>query len=330
MAGDHEEHQNLELAFADWLGLESALAFTSGYAANVGALSCLAQPTDLIISDQFNHASLIDGMRLSRARTKVVDHGNMAQIDVALRERAERRAWVVVESYYSMDADGPDLMYLRGLCDAHEASLYVDEAHALGVMGPDGRGRCAAAGVVADVLVGTLGKAFGSQGAFVAGQSVLRDWLWNNARSFIYSTGLAPSSASAAIRSLCHVQKHPELAVRLAALAERLRTGLVQVGARTQPRSAWGLELADTQPLVLGFGHIVPVVLGEAARAIAFSRHLREHGLHVQAIRPPTVPEGLSRLRMTVSALHQEGDIDRLVDGFASALRADLTRGTST
>lgn len=323
IAGERDEHRRLERAFATWLGVEDVLAFSSGYAANVGAVSALAGAGDLIVSDALNHASLIDGARLSRARVAVVPHGDAGAVARALAQRSEARAWVLVESYYSMDADGPDLPALRALCDAHGAALYVDEAHALGVLGPAGRGRCAEAGVTPDVLVGTLGKAFGSQGAFVAGRGVLREWLWNRARSFVFSTGLAPVSAAAGVRALQEVIEHPELAARVRDLAARLRSGLLAAatadGAVVAPASAAQVE----PPRVLGFGHVVPVVLGAPARALRWAAQMREHGVDVHAIRPPTVPAGASRIRMTVTAEHRAEDIDRAVHAFTSAARAE-------
>ncbi len=332
IAGERDEHRRLERAFATWLGVEDVLAFSSGYAANVGAVSALAGAGDLIVSDALNHASLIDGARLSRARVAVVPHGDAGAVARALAERTEARAWVLVESYYSMDADGPDLAALRALCDTHGAALYVDEAHALGVLGPAGRGRCAEAGVTPDVLVGTLGKAFGSQGAFVAGRSVLRDWLWNRARSFVFSTGLAPVSAAAGVRALQEVIEHPELAARVRDLAARLRSGLLAAatatataivadGAVVAPASAARVE----PPLLLGFGHVVPVVLGAPARALRWAAQMREHGVDVHAIRPPTVPAGASRIRMTVTAEHRAEDIDRAIEAFASAARSEAS-----
>lgn len=314
IAGERDEHRRLERALAAWLGTEDALAFSSGYAANVGTLSALAGPDDLVVSDALNHASLIDGARLSRARVAIVPHGDTAAVARALEQRSEARAWVVVESYYSMDADGPDLPALREVCDVHGAALLVDEAHALGVLGPGGRGRCAEAGVVPDILVGTLGKAFGAQGAFVAGRGVLRDWLWNRARSFVFSTGLAPSSAAAAMRSLGAILEHPELQRHVADSAARLREGLIGAGAVTEPSST-------DAPHLLGFGHVVPVVLGAPERALAWAERLRRRGIHVQAIRPPTVPAGTARLRLTVTAQHGHEDIARVVDAFGWALR---------
>lgn len=323
ITGEREEHRRLERAFATWLEADDALAFTSGYAANVGTLSALAAPGDLVVSDALNHASLIDGARLSRARVAVVSHGDAGAIARALDDRAEARAWVVVESYYSMDADGPDLAAVRAICDARGAGLYVDEAHALGVLGPRGRGRCAEAGIVPDVLIGTLGKAFGGQGAFAVGRAVLRDWLWNRARSFVFSTGLAPVSAAAAVRALQDVIEHPELAARVTELSARLRAGLVAAGALEAPHGS--IEVADDDPrmFVLGFGHVVPVLVGSPARAVRLAGRLRDRGVHAQAIRPPTVPAGRARLRLTVTAKHGPDDIDRAVEAFASTVRAE-------
>jgi 8-amino-7-oxononanoate synthase len=325
LAGEREEHRRFERAVATWLGAEDALLFSSGYAANVGALAALAAPGDLIVSDALNHASLIDGARLARARVAVVPHGDVEAITRALSDRTEARAWVVVESYYSMDADGPDLAALRALCDAQGAGLYVDEAHALGVLGPRGRGRCAEAGVAPDVLVGTLGKAFGGQGAFLAGRTVLRDWLWNRARSFVFSTGVAPVSAAAALRSLQEILERPSLGAHVVAMSARLRAGLTRAGAR--PLDAAPPPLPDGAApalALLGFGHIVPVVVGSAPHALELATRLRSRGVAAHAVRPPTVPTGTARLRLTVTAQHRPDDIDRAVEAFAAAIATPL------
>lgn len=321
IAGERDEHRKAERAFASYLGVEDVLLFTSGYAANVGVLSALAGPADLVVSDALNHASLIDGARLSRAKVAVTPHLDLDAVDHALATRPSgQRAWVVLESYYSMDADSPDLARARAVCDAHGAALVVDEAHALGVLGPDGRGLCAEANVQPDVLVGTLGKAFGAQGAFVAGSRVLREWLWNRARSFVFSTGLAPSSAAAATRSLGHVLEHPEDRARVLDHASWLRAELLRAGAR--PAGA-GLDPASGTPLVAGFGHIVPLVVGTPARALAMAEAVRAHGVVVQAIRPPTVPTGTARIRLTITAKHARSDVERAAAAIASAI-ADL------
>lgn len=323
IAGERDEHRRLERALAGWLRTEDALVFTSGYAANIGTLAALAGPGDLIVSDALNHASIIDGARLSRARVARVPHNDAGAVALALAERSEARAWVAVETYYSMDADGPDLAVLRRVCDEHGAGLVVDEAHALGVLGPSGRGRCAEAGIAPDVLIGTLGKAFGGQGAFVAGRAVLRDWLWNRARSFVFSTGLAPVSAAAAGRALQDVLERPELAAHVRAMADRLRSGLTRAGALPFLGGPPACSQADAARL-LGFGHIVPLVVGTPARAVRLSERLRSRGIAAPAIRPPTVSVGTARIRFTVTALHEEADIDRAIEAYASAMATPL------
>ena len=309
ISGERSEHRQLERALAKWLGVEDALLFTSGYAANVGTLSALAGPSDLLVSDALNHASIIDGARLSKAHVVVTPHLDLAAIDEALASRREKRAWVVVESYYSMDADGPDLARLRAVCDTHHAALVVDEAHALGVLGPGGRGRSAEAGVIPDVLVGTLGKSFGSQGAFVAGRSILRDWLWNRARSFVFSTGLAPCAAAAGARALEILVHSPDLAAYVQRLAERLRTGLRDAGVTNEGSTR-----------LIGFGHILPIVIGAPGDAVRVADFAKARGIHLTAIRPPTVPEGTARVRITVTARHTAEDIDRALNVLCDAL----------
>jgi 8-amino-7-oxononanoate synthase len=297
LGGDRPVHAALEEAAAALVGLPAALAFSSGYAANVGVLSSLAGAGDLIVSDALNHASIIDGARLSRAQVAVVPHGDVDATAAALRRRRPgARAFVVTESYFSMDADSPDLLALRSLCDAEGAALVVDEAHALGVLGPEGQGLCAAAGVVPDVLVGTFGKAFGAAGAFVAGSETLVAWLWNRARSFVFSTGMSPLLATAALDGIRCSLAEPQRRERVAAGARQLRHGLTSAG----------LEL-------LGYGHIVPWVLGDARRALWWAEELQARGVRVLAVRPPSVPAGTARLRLTVTASHESADIERLV-----------------
>ncbi len=303
VSGERPEHQDLERTIADYVGLPSALVFTSGYAANLGLMASLAGPDDLIVSDAFNHASLIDGMRLSRAHVVVVPHLDAGAVERALAGPRPGRAFVVTESYFSMDADGPDLARLRALCDAHGAALVVDEAHALGVLGPEGRGLCAAASVVPDALTGTFGKAFGAGGAFVAGCPALITWLWNRARSFVFSTGLSPAVAAAAHAGVTASQDEPGRRERVAANVASFRAGLVGLGI---------------QPL--GFGHIVPWVIGEPTSAMRVAAVLRAQGIDIRAIRPPSVPEGTSRLRFTMTAALDRRDIDRVVAAIAQGL----------
>jgi len=303
VSGDRPIHAKLEEAAAALVGQAAALVFTSGYAANVGLLSALAGPGDLVVSDALNHASIIDGARLSRARVAVVPHLDLGAVEATLRARTERHAFVVTESYFSMDADSPDLAALRNLCDAHDAALLVDEAHALGVLGPDGAGLCAEAGVSADVLVGTFGKAFGAGGAFVSGCPALITWLWNRARSFVFSTGLSPVVAAAALRGLDRARSEPARRLRVRAAAAALRDGLGRLGI--QP---WGS------------GHIVPWVLGPTARALHVATALTHRALQVRAIRPPSVPDGAARIRLTVTAAHAAADIERALGDIAAVV----------
>ncbi len=296
VSGERQEHGELERALTTWLGHEEAIVFSSGYAANVGTVSALAREGDLILSDAFNHASLIDGARLARARTEVYPHVDLEAVEGALRRRKEPRAWVVTESYFSMDADSPDLRALRGLCDAFGAALVVDEAHALGALGPDGTGLCRAAGVTPDVLLGTLGKSFGAAGGFATGCAALTGWLWNRARSFVYSTGISPMVARAASEGLAASRATPALRQRLDENVSAFRRGL-----------------AGGKLRLLGYGHVVPWVIGDAGVAVAVSRELEARGLRVPAIRPPTVPVGAARLRFSLSAAHTGEEIARAV-----------------
>lgn len=312
LGGERVEHAALEVRLARFVGAESALLFTSGYAANVGAVSALAGPEDLVVSDTLNHASLIDGTRLSKAQVVVAPHLDVAAVEAALAAGRTRRAFVVVESYYSMDADGPDLAALRAACDRHGAVLMVDEAHALGILGPEGRGRLVEAGVHADVTVGTLGKSLGAQGAFVAGSPDLRRWLWNRARSFVFSTGVAPASAAAASRALDALDATPTLRLDVLARAEELRRGLEEIARRH----------GDAALAPVGFGHVVPVVLGDTPRTLRMAERLRAHGIEVHAVRPPTVPTGGARLRFTVTARHTPADVARALEAFADAVSA--------
>ncbi|MEZ4310715.1 MAG: 8-amino-7-oxononanoate synthase [Polyangiaceae bacterium] len=314
VTGEHPQHAEAERALAAWLRTETSLLFSSGYAANVGAISALARPGDLVVSDALNHASIIDGCRLSGARVVVVPHRDLAAVERALHAHASTpgaatatRRWVLTESYFSMDGDSPDLPALRSLCDAHDAALYVDEAHAIGTLGPEGRGLCAESGVTPDVLIGTLGKSLGLQGAFVAGSDSLRRYLWNRARSFVFSTGIAPALAHRISECVREVACADAARERLAANARRLREGLTALGVSFPPDAR---------------GPVVPWLIGPAPTAVAMSRALRDRGLIVQPIRPPTVPEGTSRLRITATATLTERDLERALHAFREVAHA--------
>ncbi|MEO7328086.1 MAG: 8-amino-7-oxononanoate synthase [Minicystis sp.] len=302
VSGTDPAHDHAEQTLASWLGTESALLFSSGYAANVGTLAALAGPGDLICSDALNHASLVDGCRLSGATIQVIAHRDLSALERALTEGTPvRRRWVVTESYFSMDGDSPDLPALRALCTRHDAALIVDEAHALGVFGPHGRGLCAEASVTPDVLIGTAGKSLGLQGAFVAGSTVLRTWLWNRARSFVFSTAISPALAGAIATRAARAAADDAGRARLRALEAQLRHGLARLRV----------------PGILdGRGPIFPWIVGEPSAALALSGSLRDQGVLVQAIRPPTVPAHTSRLRITVHAGLTSTDVERALAAF--------------
>lgn len=301
VTGNCAEHAAAETALADWLRSEAALLFTSGYAANVGTLSSLARPGDVIVSDRLNHASIIDGCRLSGAKVLVVEHCDLAAAERALRGASSaRRRWMVSESYFSMDGDSPDLAGLRRVCTSTDTALIVDEAHALGVFGDEGRGLCAASGVRPDVLIGTAGKALGLHGAFVVGSAALKLWLWNRARSFVFSTGVNPALAEAIGQRADLVRSDDEGRRRLTKVGRRLREALGQGR---------------------GEGPIIPYVVGEASAALGLSARLRERAVLVQAIRPPTVPAGTARLRLTANSRLSDAALETAVEALHATCR---------
>jgi 8-amino-7-oxononanoate synthase len=306
--GEHRAHRALEQALARWLDVDETLVFTSGYAANLGAISALAAEGDLVVSDAWNHASIIDGCRLSRAKVAVVPHGAVDAVRLALRSSPARRRWVVTEGYFSMEGDTPDLASLRTVCDEEDAALIVDDAHAIGVLGPEGRGCARGAGVRPDVLVGTLGKALGAQGAFVAGSRELCRWLWNRARPFVFSTGLSPLLAAIAQGAVAEARADEVGRRRLLVVSEQLRAGLAAAGL----------------PVAPSYGPIIPLILGAETRAVTWSRRLAELGVRIQAIRPPTVPQGTSRLRIAARADLRDDEVELAITALA-ALQRDAT-----
>ncbi|MET0594206.1 MAG: 8-amino-7-oxononanoate synthase [Polyangiaceae bacterium] len=305
IVGEHRAHRTLETSLARWLGFDESLVFTTGYTANLGVISALAKEGDLIVSDAWNHASIIDGCRLSRAEVAVVPHLDVGAVREALRGSRARRRWVVTEGYFSMEGDTPDLAALRSVCDDYDAALIIDDAHAIGVLGPAGRGCAAAAGVRPDVLIGTLGKALGAQGAFVAGSSDLCRWLWNRARPFVFSTGLSPLLSAIAVGAVKEAQGDDAGRARVLGASSALRQ-----------------QLADAAlPVARSYGPILPVILGEERRALAWGRRLGELGIRILPIRPPTVPRGTSRLRIAVHAGLSESEVGRAVDAMKELLR---------
>ncbi len=276
IAGSRHAHRELEDALEALFG-QPALVFSSGFQANQALLTTLLQARDTVASDALNHASIIDGLRLSKADRRVVPHGDLP---------AERADVGVVEGLYSMDGDTLDLAGWRGSVDA----LVVDEAHAVGVLGPGGRGQAAAAGVAADVVVGTFGKSYGAAGAFVCGPPALKELLVSLGRAFVYTTALAEPAARAARAGLAAATD--ERRERLSANVRHLRAGLAELGLPAR-----------------GEHHIVPVILGERTMPVAAA--LDKAGLLVPGIRWPTVPRGQERLRFSLSAAHTREQLDR-------------------
>lgn len=297
LCGSTPLHDRLERRLAALKGREAALLYSSGYLANLGVLTALARPGDAIFSDALNHASIIDGCRLSGARTTVYRHGDADHLaELLAASRAERRL-IVSETVFSMDGDVAPLAALAALARRHDAALVLDEAHATGVLGPGGEGALARDGIDPRgiVVVGTLSKALASAGGFVAADAAVVDYLVNRSRPFIFNTAPTPASVGAALAALDVVAAEPERRERLHALAARLRDGLVAAG---HPPSR-----SETP--------IVPLLLGDAETALAAERRLREAGALARAIRPPTVPEGTARIRFNLMAIHDEADVDR-------------------
>ncbi len=302
ISGDSPSHRALERQLASWMQTEAALLFSSGYAANVGIIGALAAKPDVIISDELNHASIIDGCRLSRAQVEVVPHRDLGAIEKALaRHRDARFRLVVTDAYFSMDGHCPDVVSLREICSRHDAALMVDEAHALGVFGPQGRGVCAREGVTPDILVGTLGKAVGLQGAYVATSQAVCHWLWNRARSFVFSTAPSPWLASALQARISRLAADEASRTRLNTITTRFREELNKRGA----------------PITESEGPIIPWHVGDPDKAVSLSRELASAGLFVQAIRPPTVSPGTSRLRLTLHAKLSDAELERAIECLA-------------
>jgi 8-amino-7-oxononanoate synthase len=313
VAGDLPVHGRLERRLSAFKGTEAALLFNSGYHANAGVPPALLGRGDAVFSDVLNHASILDGCQLSRAELVRYRHLDVQELaDLLARTRA-RRKLVVTDSVFGMDGDAAPLREIADLCDRHGAMLYLDEAHATGVLGPTGAGLAEALGLTdrVDVQMGTLGKALGSFGAYVAGSRALVDWLVSRARTFVFTTALPPAACGAALAALDVLAAEPERRGRLQALSARMKAGLERLGF----------------PMAGVIAPIFPVVLGDEERALAASRALRERGFFVRAIRPPTVPRGTSRLRVSLTAGHEEAQVDAFLEALEEAL-AVVGRGT--
>jgi 8-amino-7-oxononanoate synthase len=293
------KHQQLAEVIAEFESTEAAVVFPSGFAACSGTIATLAESGDLILSDELNHASLIDGCRLSRAECLVYPHRDVACVEEILRSRRDdfQRFWIVTDGVFSMDGHCAPLSELAELAQRHDAYLIVDEAHGTGVLGEQGSGVCEALGVKSQVAVriGTLSKAIGTQGGFVCGPQTVIDYLVNRCRSLIYSTALAPASVQSALAAFDAIRKEPQLREHVIGLSRRLRSRLnIQVS-----------EIESGVP-------IIPILMGSDEAAVSASSRLRKEGYYVPAIRPPTVPDGEARLRVSLSAAHSAEMVDAL------------------
>ncbi|OZF47181.1 8-amino-7-oxononanoate synthase [Rhodococcus sp. 14-1411-2a] len=307
VTGTTTAHERLEENLADFFGAEAGLVFSSGYTANLGIVTALAGRDALVISDAASHASLIDACRLSRARVAVARHCDTGHVDELLRERPEQRALVVTDSVFSADGDLAPLAELYAVCRRRNAVLVVDEAHGLGVRGDGGRGAVHEAGLAGApdlVITATLSKALGSQGGVVLGPAAVRTQVLHSARTFVFDTGLAPASVGAAAAALTVLRGEPE------------RVHSIGVRA-TQLAAAAGVEATKSA--------VVPVVLGDAQRAVQAAADCLELGVRVGCFRPPSVPADGSRLRLTARADLTDADIDRAASVLAAVLNAAVS-----
>jgi 8-amino-7-oxononanoate synthase len=303
VTGHMTPHHALEEELAAFTGYARALLFSTGYMANLGAVSALCGAGDAVLEDRLNHASLLDAGLLSRARLQRFPHGDAAALDERLAESRAQRKLILTDGVFSMDGDIAPLRALADAAQRHDAWLMMDDAHGLGVIGEHGRGSMEVCGITPrelPLLIGTLGKGFGSFGAFVAADEVMIETLIQQARPYIYTTALPPAVAEATRASLRVIQSDEGAARRthLAALVQRFRDGAQQLG----------LKLMESPTA------IQPLLVGDSATAVRLSEALLAEGILISAIRPPTVPDGTARLRITLSAAHTTAQVDRLLD----------------
>ncbi|MBM5784520.1 MAG: 8-amino-7-oxononanoate synthase [Cyanobacteria bacterium K_DeepCast_35m_m1_288] len=305
VSGGRSVHEQLETALGAWLGRERVLLFPSGFQANLAAVQALADRHSLVLADRLIHHSLLVGVRASGARLQRFAHNQLDALEQRLqqarRDQPQRRLLVISESLFSMEGTSPDAARLSALCQRYDAALLLDEAHALGVLGPGGRGLgTGLAGV--SLISGTFGKAFGSGGAFLAGEALVGEWLLQHSGPYRYTTALAPPLAAAALAALAQIQEQPERARQLLDRAERWRNRLEAAGWPRPP----------------GQGPILPLLVGENQRALALQQQLEQAGLLSVAIRPPTVPAGTARLRLVLRHDLSPGSLERLINALGS------------
>jgi glycine C-acetyltransferase/8-amino-7-oxononanoate synthase len=308
ISGNMTIHRRLEDRLAHFKGAEACLLFGSGFLANAGVVSALAREGDVVFSDQLNHASIVDGCRLSRAETFVYDHCDVDHLEWGLQQAEGRGSLIVTDGVFSMDGDMAPLAEIVELAQRYDARVMVDEAHGTGCVGPGGRGLVAEHGLEdeVDVIVGTLGKSLGSYGAYVLCDQTMAKYLINTARTLIFSTALSPPAVAAAMAALELLVEQPRRVEKLQRNAGVLREALTEAGLEVEP----------------GVTPIVPLIVGEADAAVGASERALERGVFAQAIRPPTVPAGTSRLRLAVMASHTKSELREAGRVLAAAIPA--------
>lgn len=299
VSGHFAPHEELERQLAAFVGKPAALLFSTGFMANLGVVQALVGKGDTVFADKLNHASLNDAMLLSRAEVKRYRHGDVVQLEQFLKQATSGRKLIVTDAVFSMDGDIASLPRLLALCERYDAWLLVDDAHGFGVLGEQGRGTLAHFGLASPriIYMGTLGKAAGVFGAFVAAEQVVIDTLINHARSFVYTTATPPALSEVLMESLRLIAQGDDLRIHLQGLVTRLKAGLADL--------SWRLMSSETA--------IQPLLVGDNGLALKLSEGLRARGIWVAAIRPPTVPQGTARLRITLSAAHTEQDVNQLI-----------------
>jgi 8-amino-7-oxononanoate synthase len=288
---------------------EAALVFSTGYLANLGVISALMDSQDTVFSDELNHASIVDGCRLSRARVKLFPHNDLDALERLLqRETTSRRKLIVVDGLYSMDGDLAPLREIVGLAERYGCLTMVDDSHGTGVLGNGGRGTAEATGVLGriDIETGSLAKALGGFGAYVVGSRTLIEYLINRARSFIFTCAMPPAIIATVLEALAVVEEEPERRQRLSENSRHLRAGLREVGFQ--------VGRSET--------HIIPLMVGESQRTMRFCQELLDRGVFAQGIRYPSVPRGAERIRLTLTASHGKADLDAALTALAEAGQA--------
>lgn len=305
MSGGLPLHTELEKNLAEFFGYESALLFGSGFLTNLGVISALAEKNDELFFDRLNHASLIDGIRLSGAKWQRFKHNNLADLEKLLKTSSGRQKLIIVDSLFSMDGDFAPLKKIAALAKKYQAFLIVDEAHAIGIVGKQGQGLCHKLNIKPDIITGTLSKAFGSYGGFVCCSQEIKDWLINSARTFIFSTALPPAIIGSTLKALELIKTKPASGQKLLANAGYFYHLLKKAGLTLLPFES----------------QIIPIIIGSNELSVKMAEKLWQEGIYVKAIRPPTVPKGTARLRLSVTLAHSKKDLRKAAQKIIAVAR---------